>query len=109
MFYDEIFQNITENSPFSEAVTITLKSGSSFELKGFYCSGSYGEDDLSKGYTTEKTVNKQSFKVSLSSLPENVKVTDLARASLTYNGKVYTIREVNGNESGVLSLNLVRS
>ena len=108
MFYDDIFKDITENSPFSETATAVLKDGSSLELKGFLCSGSYGEDDLSKGYTVEKTVNKQSFKISLSSLPESVSVSSLARAKLTCRGKTYTIQDVNGNESGILSLQLVR-
>lgn len=108
MFYDDVFKEITENSPFTEACTISLGDGSSFELKGFYCSGSYGEDDLSKGYTTKKTVNKQTFKVSLSSLPSGVKVSSLSRATLVIHDTTYTVREVSGNESGTLSLDLIK-
>lgn len=106
MFYDDVFQEITEKSAFSEEVVITVSS-EEYKVRGMYCSGSYGQKDYDKGYSVGKTVNAQSFKISLQSLPAGVAPKDLMRQTLTLRGKSFTIRDVTGNNSGILSLDLV--
>lgn len=116
MFYDDVFRQITENSPFSTEATLTIKtkavqgvsegSSESYALKGIFCSGTYGQDEFDKGYSVKKSVKRQSFKVSLSSLPEGVNPAKLARQKLTVNGKDWTIDDVTGNESGILEISL---
>lgn len=117
MFYDEVFRQILETSAFSEEAVLTVKvkvgqgasaeeTSSSYTLRGFFCSGSYGQDDFDKGYTLRKTVKRQSFKISLDSLPSEVNPAKLARQKLAVHGKDWTIDEVTGNESGILELSL---
>ena len=48
-----------------------------------------------------KTKKGQSFKVGLSSIPEN---TDLLRKKILVEGKNWIIDEVIGNQSGILNL-----
>jgi len=105
MFYDDAFQKITENSAFSEEATFSVSS-EEYSVKGFFCSGSYGEDRMDKGYSVKKSVKRQSFKISASSLPSGVGVTDLIRNTLTIRGKAFIVREITGNDSGILSLDL---
>ena len=112
MFYDEVFQRITENSPFSVEATLTVTSGetsSEYTLKGIFYSGNYGETKLDKGYTLMKTLKKQSFQISLSSLPEGLDAAILARQTLSVNGETWWIDEVVGNASGMLTLALKRA
>lgn len=108
MFYDDVFKEITENSPFSTTGTVKEQGTSLYTLQGIFFSGSYAEDDLSKGYTVDKTVDRQFFRISLGSLPSTVKPQNLARKTLSVEGNDYTIREINGNESGILTLVLVK-
>ena len=108
MFYDDAFQRITETTAFSEEATFSVAS-EEYSVKGFFCSGSYGDKSLDKGYTTDKTVNRQSFKVSADSLPEGAVPKDLMRQVLTIRGKKWTVRDVTGNDSGILSLDLIPS
>ena len=116
MFYDDAFRQITENSAFTETAVLTVDT-TEYELKGFFYSGNYGEkkldndgiafrfDSEDKGYTAYKTVKRQSFQVSKDSLP--VEVQDLARQILTVRNVDYTIREVTGNDSGMIVMELV--
>lgn len=108
MFYDDVFRRITEGSAFSEEAALTLSS-QECTLKGFFCSGSYGDKGLDKGYTTDKTVNRQAFKVSADSLPEGAVPKDLMRQVLTIRGRKWTVRDVTGNDSGILNLDLIPS
>ena len=108
MFYDDAFANITENSPFSEAATMVI-GNVKHSLKGFFYSGNHGEKKLDKGYTTAKTVKRQAFQISKSSLPLGVGVADLARKTLTVRGTDYIVRDVTGNDSGMLIMELVPS
>lgn len=104
MFYDDAFRQITENSAFAETAILTIDT-TEYDLKGFFYSGNYGEKKLDKGYTAYKTVKRQSFQVSKDSLP--VEVQDLARQILTVRNVDYTIREVTGNDSGMIVMELV--
>lgn len=115
MFYDDVFQSILASSPFSEKGILTVTSRtvvdgqsvtetSEYELSGFFCSGSYGQESFDKGYSVKKSVKRQSFKVSLKDLSVDVK--KLARAKLAVHGKVWTVDEVTGNQSGILELTL---
>ncbi len=106
MFYDDAFKNITENSPFSEAATLTV-GDEEYSLKGFFYSGNYGEKKLDKGYTTGKTIKRQSFEISKGSLPTGVDVADIARKTLTVRGIDYVVRDITGNDSGMLVMELV--
>lgn len=112
MFCDDAFKEILEDSPFSTEAVVSLEGddGSSFPigLKGMFFSGSYGEDDLSKGYTTDKTVERQFFRVSLLSLPEGVEPKGLNRRTVTIDGLSYTVVGVDGNRSGILTLVLAK-
>lgn len=109
MFCDDVFKEITEDSPFSTTASFAATEGtSSLELRGMFFSGSYGEDDLSKGYTTDKTVERQFFRVSLPSLPEGVEPKGLNRRSVTIDGFGYTVVGVDGNRSGILTLVLAK-
>lgn len=108
MFYDDAFKEITENSPFSISAEVMDKGASLYTVRGIFFSGSYSEDDLSKGYTVDKTVDRQFFRISLESMPSAVKPQELARKTLRIEGNDYTIREINGNESGILTLVLVK-
>ena len=106
MFYDDAFQRITEGSAFSEEATLVIGSAE-YAIKGFFCSGSYGQKEFDKGYTTAKTVNRQSFKISKLSLPNGVSQRDIIRQTLTVREKSFVVREVTGNDSGILNLDLV--
>lgn len=106
MFYDDAFQRITETTAFSEEATFSVSS-EEYSVKGFFCSGSYGEKDFDKGYSVRKTVKRQSLKVSASSLPSGVTPQDLIRNTLTIRGNAYIVREITGNESGILNLDLI--
>lgn len=106
MFYDDAFQNILRDSAFSEEAILTIGE-IEYQLKGFFCSGNYGEGKTDKGYTTKKTVARQSFQMSKLSLPSMLDVPSLARQKLTVRDTDYTIREVKGNDSGMLVFDLV--
>ena len=106
MFYDDTFQNITEGSAFTEEAVLTIEDAE-YKLKGFFCSGNYGEKKLDKGYSAYKTVKRQSFQMSALSLPATLTMADLGRQKLTVRGSDYIIREVLGNESGIIVLDLI--
>jgi len=105
MFYDEIFQNVLENGPFSQEATLVIEN-TEYLIKGIFCSGNYGMNEYDKGYSTKKTEKRQSFKISLASIPQGLSESDLIRQSLTVNGKAWVINGITGNESGVLELSL---
>ena len=105
MFYDDAFQMITEGSAFSEEATLVI-GAVEYTLKGFFCSGSYGQKDFDKGYTTNKTVNRQSLKISKNSLPNGVSQKDIIRQKLSIREKSFIVRDVTGNDSGILNLDL---
>ena len=108
MFYDDAFKVITESSAFSEEAVLTV-GDDEYKLNGFFCSGNYGERKLDKGYTTLKAVKRQSFQMSRLSLPNGVEVPALARQTLTVRSMDFIIREVTGNDSGMLVMDLVPS
>lgn len=111
MFYDEATRRMLESSPFTEAATLLVESGggsAQFTLKGIFCSGNYGQKDLDKGYTTRKTVARQSFQIAGSSIPCTLEARDLIRQTLCVRGVEYKVREVTGNDSGVIVLDLVK-
>ena len=105
MFYDDVFQRITEASPFSVKGVVTVGSVE-YELSGIFCSGSYGQKEYDKGYSVAKTVKRQTFKVSLSSLPYGITPTDIIRKQISINGQDWTIDDITGNQSGILNLSL---
>jgi hypothetical protein len=106
MSYDEVFRKFTESSPFSSVGKFSVND-TEYTIGGIFCSGNYGEQDYDRGYTTKKTEPRQSFKISLQSLPTGVASSDLVRQKLTVNGKNWIVRDVVGNDSGILSLDLV--
>lgn len=106
MFYDDVFQTITETGAFSEEAKVTVDS-TEYVLKGIFCSGNYGEKKTDRGYTTHKTVARQSFLMSKLSLPSALEASSLVRQKLTVRGKDFIVREVTGNDSGMLDLDLV--
>ena len=106
MFYDDAFAKITASSAFSESALLTI-GDSEYQISGFFYSGNYGEKKLDKGYSTAKSVKRQSFETAKANLPEGVEVTDLARQTLCVRNVLYTIREVVGNDSGMLVMDLV--
>ena len=106
MFYDDVFQSIMEGSAFSQEGTLTIGSDE-YKIKGFFCSGNYGTENLDKGYTTKKSEKRQSFKMSLQSLPSGVAVSDVIRKQFSVNGKNWIVRDAVGNDSGILCLDLV--
>ena len=105
MFYDDVFQHITEKSPFSSEGKITVNA-TEYTIAGIFCSGSYGQKDFDKGYSLAKSLKRQSFKISLSSLPQGVGQEDLLRNTITIDGKAWVIDEITGNQSGILNLSL---
>ena len=106
MFYDDAFAKITASSAFSESAVLTI-GDSEYQISGFFYSGNYGEKKLDKGYSTAKSVKRQSFETAKANLPEGVEVADLARQSLCIRNVSYTIREVVGNDSGMLVMDIV--
>ena len=106
MFYDDAFARITASSAFSEKAVLTIGTNE-YDLYGFFYSGNYGEKKMDKGYSVAKTVKRQSFETAKANLPTGVEVTDLARKSLLVRGVDFTIREVVGNDSGMLVMDLV--
>lgn len=110
MFYDDVFHNITEKSPFSEKAILSVSVDNviaEYELSGIFCSGSYGERELDKGYSLRKSIKRQTFKISKMSLPTEIEPSDIARQSIYVHGNSWVIREVVGNDSGILELDLV--
>lgn len=105
MFYDDVFRRITETGAFSQKGVVTVGSVE-YELSGIFCSGSYGQKEYDKGYSTAKTVKRQTFKVSLSSLPAGITPKDLIRQKLTVNGEDWVIDDITGNQSGILNFSL---
>lgn len=103
MFYDEAFRKFTESSPFSSEGKFSVND-TEYVIGGIFCSGSYGEKEFDKGYSLRKTLMRQSFKVSLSSLPAGVTQENLLRNSITIDGKTWIIDEITGNASGILNL-----
>jgi len=105
MFYDDAFRRITETSPFSTEGKVTVNE-TEYTIKGILCSGSYGQKEYDKGYSLAKIVKRQSFKVSLSSLPTGVGTEDIIRKTITIGGSVWVIDDITGNQSGMLNLSL---
>lgn len=105
MFYDDVFKLIIEDSAFSEVATLTIGENS-FELKGFFCSGNYGEVDFLKGYASSKTKKMQSFQVSKQSLPVGIEASMLMRKTLSIHDENWVINDIVGNDSGILKLQL---
>lgn len=106
MFYDDVFQTITESSAFSETALLTI-DGVEFCLKGIFCSGNYGQRDLDKGYTTRKTVKRQSFQMAKASVPCTLDPAEMVRHTLNVRNTDFMVREVTGNDSGMIVLDLV--
>lgn len=112
MFYDDVFQRITEDSPFSVEATLKVTTGgtsSEYVLKGIYFSGSYGEKKLDKGYSLGKTLKRQSFQISLNSVPEGLSPSTMVRQILEVGETSWVIDEIVGNASGMLTLSLKRA
>ena len=65
--------------------------------------------DSERGEIREVNFNRQSFKVSADSLPEGAVPKDLMRQVLTIRGRRWTVRDVTGNDSGILNLDLIPS
>lgn len=107
MFYDDVFKTITEVSAFSETAILTI-DGVEFRLKGFFCSGNYGQRDLDKGYTTRKTVKRQSFQMAKGSVPCTLDPAEMVRQTINVRDTDFTVREVTGNDSGMIVLDLVQ-
>lgn len=105
MFYDDAFKTITESSPFSTEGVLAV-GDVEYTVRGILCSGSYGQKEFDKGYSLAKTVNRQTFKVSLSSLPSGVSTSDLMRKTLVIDGNSWVIDNITGNESGMLNISL---
>ena len=105
---DSQWKNLMEKGAFSEKAVITVGE-TEYSLYGIFFSGNYGQKDFDKGYSVRKPEKRQSFRIALSSLPEGVTVKDLVRKSLSVRGSTWTVREVTGNESGTLNLELVPS
>ena len=105
MFYDDAFRTITETSPFSTEGKVTVNE-TEYTIKGILCSGSYGQKEYDKGYSLAKTVDRQTFKVSLSSLPSGVSSSDLMRNTITIDGKAWVVDNITGNKSGILNISL---
>lgn len=105
MFYDDAFKTITESSPFSTEGKVSVNN-IEYTIKGILCSGSYGQKEFDKGYSLAKTVNRQTFKVSLSSLPSGVSPSDLMRKTLVIGGNSWVIDDITGNKSGMLNISL---
>lgn len=105
MFYDDVFKRITETSPFSTEGKVTVGE-TEYVIGGILCSGSYGQKEFDKGYSLAKTLKRQSFKVSLSSLPTGVDVQDLVRKTIVIGGDSWVIDDITGNKSGILDLSL---
>lgn len=126
MFYDDVFKAFMEGSPFSQTATLICPDAlywdstigrwaarsetgetEAYELKGIFCSGNYGTEDYDKGYTTKKSEKRQSFQIALGSLPDGLDAKALVRQTLIVDGETYRIRDVTGNKSGILVLELV--
>lgn len=105
MFYDDVFKTITESSPFSTEGKVSVNN-TEYTIKGILCSGSYGQKEYDKGYSLAKTVDRQSLKVSLSSLPSGVAPSDLMRKTITIDGKAWVVDNITGNQSGILNITL---
>ena len=112
MFCDDAFKEIFEDSPFSTEAVVALEgddgSSSPIGLKGMLFSGSYGEEDFSKGYAVDKTVDRQFFRISLGSLPDGVEPKALTKRTASIDGIDYTVERITGNRSGVLTLVLAK-
>lgn len=106
MFYDDAFAHVFEDSAFTEKAVLTI-GPVEYELKGFFYSGNYGEKKLDKGYTIDKTVKRQTFQMAKGSLPCMLDETSLTRQKLKVRDIDFEIREVKGNDSGVLVFDLV--
>ena len=106
MFYDDAFRRITEKSAFSQEAVLLI-GAIEYSLKGIFCSGNYGFDDLDKGYSKKKGEARQSFKISRSSVPCMLTPSDLIRNTLIIDSRRWIIRNVTGNDSGILNLELV--
>lgn len=107
MFYDDVFRRITESSAFSVEGRLVVTNGdtsSEHVLHGIFCSGNYGEAEYDKGYSLKKTVKRQTFRVSKSSLPSGIAAKDLLRNRITVEGKDWVVDDVLGNDSGILTL-----
>lgn len=105
MFYDDVFRRITETSPFSSEGKVWVND-TEYVIGGIFCSGSYGEKEFDKGYSLRKSLKRQSFKVSLSSLPSGVTQENLLRNTITIDGRAWVVDEITGNDSGILNLSL---
>lgn len=105
MFYDDVFRKITETSPFSSEGKVRVND-TEYVIGGIFCSGSYGEKEFDKGYSLRKSLKRQSFKVSLSSLPSGVTQENLLRNTITIDGRAWVVDEITGNDSGILNLSL---
>ena len=104
MFYDGQWAGILSSSPFSEKATVTIDEVQ-YTLSGIFYSGTYGERSEVR-YAREKAVLKQSFQLSLHSLPEGFDWKRLQRAVIVLRGKGFVVSNVYGNESGILNLEL---
>lgn len=105
MFYDDVFQGVLEDGPFSTEGKLTVGT-TEYTVKGIFCSGNYGMKEYDKGYSTKKTEKRQSFKIALAGIPQGLSASDLIRQAITINGENWIINDVTGNQSGVLELSL---
>lgn len=105
MFYDDVFQKITETGPFSVEGVMVINS-CEYTIKGILCSGSYGQEEYDKGYSLKKTVKRQTFKVSRGSIPCSIDLKDLMRQTITIDGVDWIVDDITGNDSGMLSISL---
>lgn len=105
MFYDDVFRRITETSSFSTEGKVSVGEVE-YVIGGIFCSGNYGQREYDKGYSLAKSLKRQSFKVSLSSLPPKVSVDSLIRKTIVIDGTSWVIDDITGNRSGILNLSL---
>ena len=107
MFYDKVFEQIVSKCVFSEPVTLEIGNGSEiYPLNGIFYSGTYDEVSETK-YARAKTMIKNTFQISESSLPFGVTKERLKRQKLIHNGKSFIISTITGADSGILNLELV--
>lgn len=104
--YDKQFQLIFNKSQFSNEAEISIDDETVFVVRGFYCSGTYGERSEAR-YIRERKILKDSFHCAKADVPYQLK--DLVKKTLVIEGRIYQIDRIYGNESGVLTFELVKA
>lgn len=104
MFYDSVFKQIYDTSPFSEEVSFLFKDRT-YSAKAIFFSGTYGQE-AEANYKREVTVIKQSLSIPEISFPAEIPLKQFKEVKVSIRNELYSVVDLKSNGTGLIKMEL---